>query len=78
MLIAGDSLRLTSDEIEQHRGVGLNVEHVRSRDQYARAVEVWALCLAEVRPDVLRKFDDMLIKAVEQKGESIHPVPPTA
>jgi hypothetical protein len=78
MLISGNSLRLTPEEREEHQSVGVNVEHVRSRDQYARAVEVWALCLAEVRPDVLRKFDDMLIKAVEQKRGSIHPVPPTA
>ena len=67
MLIAGNSLRLTSDEIEQHRGVGLNVEHVRSRDQYARAVEVWALCLAEVRPDILDKFVEDLEQAVSRR-----------
>lgn len=67
MLISGNSLRLTPEEIEQHRGVGLNVEHVRSRDQYARAVEFWALRLAEVRPDILDKFVEDLEQAVSRR-----------
>ncbi|MGB7990702.1 MAG: hypothetical protein WCF44_14990 [Candidatus Methylophosphatis roskildensis] len=78
MLIAGNSLRLTSEEIKQHRGVGLNVEHVRSRGQYARAVEVWALCLAEVRPDILDKFVEDLAQAVAKKHAGNSPPSLTA
>ncbi len=67
MLTCGRNLRFTRDEIETHRSVGVALDGVRSRDQYARAIEIWALCLAEARPDILFKFEDMLRTALAEK-----------
>lgn len=78
MLISGNNLRLTADEIETHRSVGVDLDGVRSRDQYARAIEVWALRLADARPDILRKFDHMLRMAVAEKQANNPPPPPAA
>ena len=67
MLTCGRNLRFTREEIETHRGVGVDIDGVTSRDQYARAIEFWALCLAEARPDILFKFEDMLRTALAEK-----------
>ena len=66
MLTCGRTLRFTNEEIETHRCVGVDVDGVKSVDQYARAIEFWALCLAEARPDILFKFDDMLRTALAE------------
>ncbi len=66
MLTCGRNLRFTRDEGETHRSVGVDVDGVTTVEQYARAIELWALCLAEARPDILFKFDDMLRTALAE------------
>lgn len=68
MLNCGNRLGFTPEGIETHRGVGVDVEGVTSVEQYARAIEFWALCLAEARPDILFKFEDMLRTALAAKA----------
>jgi hypothetical protein len=53
-------LRFTASEIQRHEGIGLDLNGVRSVDQFARAVEFWALVMAEVRPDIVQKLERML------------------
>ncbi len=71
MLTSGRSLRFTPAEIERHGGIGLDLKGVRSVDQFARAVEFWALVMAEVRPDILRHLEKKLIdRQAEARSES--------
>ncbi len=61
MLTSGRALRFTEAEVERHESkVGLDLRDVRSIDQFARAVECWALVMAEVRPDIVQKLERML------------------
>jgi len=60
MLTSGRRLRFTPAEIERHGNIGLDFSQVRSVDQFARAVELWALVMAEVRPDVVTKLEELL------------------
>ncbi len=60
MISSGRSLRFTQSEIERHAKIGLDVSNVRSVDQFSREVEVWALVMAEVRPDIVQKLERML------------------
>ncbi len=78
MLTSGRNLRFTREEIETHRNVGVDLDGVTSVEKYARAIEFWALCLAEARPDILRKFDHMLRTALAEKQANDPPPPPTA
>lgn len=60
MLTSGRNLRFTASEIQRHEGIGLDLNGVRSVDQFARAVEFWALVMTEVRPDIVQTLERML------------------
>ncbi|MBK7237519.1 MAG: hypothetical protein IPI02_18510 [Sterolibacteriaceae bacterium] len=66
MLTSGRSLRFNPAEIDRHAAIGLDFSQVRSVDQFARAVELWALVMAEVRPDLVTKLERMLRKRVAE------------
>jgi hypothetical protein len=80
MLTFGRNLRFTASEIQRHDGIGLDLNDVRSVDQFARAVEFWALVMAEVRPDVVQKLERMLRErlAAEQGEAEASPDVPAA
>ncbi len=60
MLTCGRNLRFTASEIQRHEGIGLDLNGVRSVDQFANVVGFWALVMAEVRPDIVQKLERML------------------
>lgn len=67
MLTSGRSLRFTPAEIDRHAAIGLDFSQVRSVDQFAHAVELWALVMTEVRPDVVAKLERMLRDRMAEK-----------
>lgn len=69
MLSSGRHLRFTQAEIERHESkIGLDLSGVHSVEQFARAMECWALVMAEVRPDLVRKLEQMLRKRLTETG----------
>lgn len=69
MLTTGRHLRFTKAEIERHESkIGLDLGGVRSVEQFARAMECWALVMAEVRPDLVRKLEQMLREGMAETG----------
>jgi len=70
MLRSGNSLRFTATEVEQHRGLGIDLDGVKSPDDFANALAPWIEGLAEVRPDLLDKLAQDLAKA---KGVKLPP-----
>ena len=63
MLRSGDSLRLSSKEVEKCRRVGLELDAVRTPADFAAAVDRWIDALGEVRPDLLERFVGELARA---------------
>ena len=63
LLKLGHQVRFTETERRKHDNVGIDLTDVRTIDQYSRAIEVWALCMAEAYPDVLKRF----VRQLEQK-----------
>ena len=80
MLTSGRSLRFNPAEIDRHAAIGLDFSQVRSVDQFARAVELWALVMSEVRPDAVTKLERMLRDRIaeEQREAEASPVGPSA
>jgi hypothetical protein len=70
MLRSGNSLRLSRAEIEMCRGVGLDVEAVRTPADFAAAVDRWIDAVGEVRPDLVERFVRELARA---KGVALPP-----
>lgn len=60
MLTSGRQLRFTPAELKRHRTIGLELDEVSSVDQFARALEVWVLVMAEVRPDIVLTLERKL------------------
>ena len=71
MLRSGNSLRFTAREVEQHRGLGIDLAGVKSPGDVANALVPWIDALGEVRPDLLDKLARDLARA---KG--VKPPPP--
>lgn len=68
MLSSGRHLRFTPAEIERHEStIGLDLSDAHSVEQFARAMECWALVMAEVRPDLVRKLEQMLRDRIAQE-----------
>jgi len=70
MLRSGNSLRFTAKEVEQHQEFGIDLNDVKSPDDFAGALVPWIEALAEVRPDLLDKLAQDLAKA---KGVTLPP-----
>ncbi len=70
MLRSGNLLRFTAKEVEQHRGFGIDLDGVKSPDDFADALVPWIEALAEVRPDLLDKLAQDLAKV---KGATLPP-----
>ena len=56
MLRSNRSIRFTSREIDELRALGIDLGSVRSREDFAVALEPWLQALADVRPDVFDRF----------------------
>jgi hypothetical protein len=56
MLRSGNSVRLSSAEIEMCRRVGLDLDAVRTPADFAAAIDRWIDALGEVRPDLVERF----------------------
>ena len=56
MLRAGDALRLTPDEIEAYRKLGLDFDGARTGDDIEQALTRWTDTLNDERPDLLEKI----------------------
>ena len=63
MLRAGTTRRLTPNEIEEYRSLGLDFEGARTQDDIERALATWAGALADERPDLLEKIAVEMAKA---------------
>jgi hypothetical protein len=63
MLRSGNSLRLSSAEIEMCERVGLDLDAVRTPADFAAAIDWWIDALGEVQPDVVERFVRELAKA---------------
>ena len=70
MLRSGDSLRLSSTEIETCRRIGLEVGAVRTPTDFAAAFDRWIDAVGEVRPDVMERLVRELARA---KGVTLPP-----
>ena len=70
MLRSGKSLRFTAKEVEQHREFGIDLNGVKSPDDFADALVPWIEALGDVRPDLLDKLAQGLAKA---KGAKLPP-----
>ncbi len=70
MLRSGNSLRLSSAEIEMCRRVGLDIEAVRTPADFAAAVDRWIDAVGVVRPDLVERFVRELARA---KGGALPP-----
>ena len=63
MLSSGNSIRLTATEVDDTRTLGIDLRGVRSPDDFANALVPWIDALGEVRPDLLDKIAQDLVKA---------------
>ena len=63
MLLAGNSLRFTPDEIEDFRKLGLDFDGAQTQDDIEQALTRWADTLNDERPDLLEKIATELAKA---------------
>ena len=63
MLRAGDTLRYTSDEIEDYRRLGIDFEAARTQDDIEQALAQWADTLTDERPDLLEKIVSEMAEA---------------
>lgn len=63
MLRSSNTLRFTAKEIEDNRQIGLDLQGVRSPDDFGNALLPWVEALGEVRPDLLDKLAQELAKA---------------
>ena len=63
MLRAGDALRLTPDEIEAYRKLGLDFDGARTQDDIDQTLARWADTLNDERPDLLEMIAAAMAKA---------------
>lgn len=70
MLRSGNSLRLSAREIESCRRIGLDLEAVRTSNEFAAALLRWLDGLGDVRPDLLERFVGEMARA---KGVALPP-----
>jgi len=70
MLRSGNSVRLSSTEIEMCRRVGLDLDAVRTPADFAAAIDRWIDAVGEVRPDLVERFVRDLARA---KGVALPP-----
>jgi len=70
MLRSGNALRFTANEVERHQEFGIDLDGVKSPDDFADALVPWIEALAEVRPDLLDKLAQDLAKV---KGAKLPP-----
>lgn len=63
MLCSGCSIRFTAKEVEETRTLGIDLNGVKSPDDFANALVPWIEALGEVRPDLLDKIAQDLAKA---------------
>jgi hypothetical protein len=72
MLRTADSIRFTCSEVDDLRTLGVPIGDVKSRDDFAAALEPWLEALAEVRPDLLEKIarDIAAAKGIRLPGNS--------
>ena len=64
MLLAGNSLRFTPDEIEDFRKLGLDFDGAQTQDDIEQALTRWADTLNDERPDLLDKIVREMAKAM--------------
>ena len=70
MLRSGNSIRFTTKEVEDTRTLGIDLDGVKSPDDFANALVPWIEALGDVRPDLLDKIAQDLAKA---KGATLPP-----
>ncbi len=63
MLRAGNSVRFTSNEVEDYRSLGLDFAGTRTQDDVEQALGRWAQTLSDERPDLLDKIVMEMAKA---------------
>ena len=63
MLLSGKAIRFTAKEIESNRKIGLDLQGVKSADDFGNAIIPWIDALGEVRPDLLDRLAQELAKA---------------
>lgn len=78
MLRSGDKLRFTATEVQRLDGLGIEVEHVRTKRDLGEALLPWLDGLAEVRPDLLEKMVRELAEAKGMKSPPRLSVVPSA
>ena len=67
MLRSGKSIRFTAKEAEEAQELGIDLNGVKSPDEFANALVPWIEALGEVRPDLLDKLAQDLAKAKSVK-----------
>ena len=70
MLRSGRSIRFTAKEAGEAQELGIDLNGVKSPDDFANALVPWIEALGEVRPDLLDKLAQDLAKA---KGVKLPP-----
>lgn len=56
MLKSGRSIRFTATEINELAELGIDINGVKSADDFAAALEPWLHALAQARPDLFDKI----------------------
>ena len=70
MLRSDSSIRFTANEVREARELGIDLDGVKSPDDFANALIPWVEALGEVRPDLLTRIAQDLAKA---KGVKLPP-----
>ena len=56
MIRLGESIRFTSQELQEFRSVGLDFSDAKSQAHVEQALRIWAELLAQERADLLEKI----------------------
>ena len=70
MLRSGNSIRITANEAKEAQTLGIDLNGVKSPDDFANALAPWIEALGQVRPDLLGRLAQDLVKA---KGAKLPP-----
>jgi hypothetical protein len=73
MLKSGRSIRFTGKERDDLAELGIDIDGIKSADDFAAALEPWLHALAETRPDLLDNIAGQILAA---KGVRLPPQEP--
>ena len=71
MLKSGRSIRFTATEINELAELGIDIDGVKSADDFTAALEPWLQALAQARPDLFHKIAGKIASAKSRMGSMV-------